>query len=121
MNLKELPSLRWIGDSAFASCISLQSITFANLPQLRGFGKNAFAQCTCLTIVDLEELPSLRDIAATTFDNCESLQSINFSGVPLLDDLVGVNLAAVVGRVASLVHPMKEGAELPAPSKPGTG
>ena len=75
--------LTTIGEKAFMSCYSLESIIIPNT--LSSLGKNAFSGCARLQTVDFGNNVSLTTIEAYTFQNCNSLTTVNLpSGVTSL-------------------------------------
>ena len=69
-------SVTTIGDSAFASCISLTSVAFGENSQLKTIGDNAFFNCISLTNITIPD--SVTTIGRQAFYECSSLTSVIF-------------------------------------------
>lgn len=71
-----LPALRVIGSGAFYGCVYLQEIDLSNVTEI---GDTAFAFCQSMTSITFsEELKELKDL---TFYGCESLEDFDLSHI----------------------------------------
>jgi len=97
-------SVTRIGDSAFASCTSLTSVTIAN--SVNFIGLSAFASCTSLANVTIGNGVTL--IAQSAFFSCTSLTSItipnsvNFIGGGAFSSCTSLASVTIGNGVASL-------------------
>ncbi len=69
-------SLEIIGDSAFADCISLKSVTIPE--QVSKIGSSAFARCTSLVSIDIPA--SVVEIDTNAFRSSDKLEIVRFAG-----------------------------------------
>ena len=73
LNSINLPSVTYIGESAFFNCTGLKSV---NLPLVTTIGDYAFHCCSALVTIDLPLVTSIGDCA---FDCCSALNSIKLT------------------------------------------
>lgn len=71
------PTVREIGDYAFAQCRSLKYISLASLTQLRRIGTSAFENCESLEAVLLPA--SLEELGGAAFSGCTRLRRVDFA------------------------------------------
>ncbi|WP_138262355.1 leucine-rich repeat protein [[Clostridium] hylemonae] len=69
-------SLKTIEGYAFGNCTGLTEVTFPN--NLESIGGNAFYNCLCLTEVTFSK--NLTSIGSSAFHSCESLATLTFTG-----------------------------------------
>lgn len=71
------PTIREIGDYAFAQCRSLKYVSLASLSQLRRIGTSAFENCEALEAVLLPA--SLEELGGAAFSGCTGLRRVDFA------------------------------------------
>ena len=77
-------SVQKIGDNAFANCVSLKKVVFANGSVLTEIGKAAFLNCVSLESINLEVCDRLEKLGEGTSSNggvfagCKNLKSLKF-------------------------------------------
>jgi hypothetical protein len=72
-----------IGDSAFAGCTALTTVTFTGTSALHSLGKATFSGCTALTTINIPA--SVATLSPQLFSDCTSLTTVTFeSGSQLL-------------------------------------
>jgi len=69
-------SILFIGESAFDSCTSLETI---DIPQCVSVGRGAFASCSSLETINL---PKCSTIGKSAFSSCQSFISVYFGSTP---------------------------------------
>lgn len=65
-----------IGESAFAGCSNLESVTFIKGSQLTSLGENLFYECNNLKIINIPS--DVQRIYEGTFYNCSELHTVKF-------------------------------------------
>lgn len=75
-------NVKFIGNYAFANCVSLNEVTFAAGSQLTETGDGVFAGCTSLTSVTLPE--NLKIMGSLSFSDCANLKTVSFPALTAL-------------------------------------
>ena len=84
----EIPaSVETIGNTAFAFCSSLATVTFEKGSRLKTIGNNAYYRCTSLTSIEIPA--SVETIEKKAFMHCSSLATVTFEKGSQLKTIAG--------------------------------
>ena len=93
--------VQMIGESAFADCVSLESIEFETGSVLTEIGTGAFI--SCYTLTDIEIPSSVIIIGDSAFENCSMLETVGLTGMSL--EYIGYNAFAYCYELRAITVP----------------